>query len=58
LNPRRTDAERDEQAVALAEVWWPGRYVGDLTGTDWRNLYDAVDDYPPAGPTDKEKQDG
>jgi hypothetical protein len=39
INPR----DRDEEAVALAEQWWPNRYVGDLTTAQWCRVYEALD---------------
>jgi hypothetical protein len=33
---------RDEAAVALAESWWPNRYVGDLNTADWARVYEAL----------------
>ena len=31
----RCELGRDEAASALAEEWWPERYIGDLTAADW-----------------------
>jgi hypothetical protein len=36
-------SDRDALAVAVAERWWPDRYVGDLTGPEWDRVYGAVD---------------
>lgn len=46
--------DRDMRAVALAESWWPGRYVGDLTTAEWKRVYEALDvtgrdEQPPRG---------
>lgn len=41
--PDKSDAERDAQATALAEQWWPNRYVGDLTSFEWDRVYHEVD---------------
>lgn len=32
----------DQAAVELAEKWWPRRYVGDLSKSDWQKVYAAL----------------
>jgi hypothetical protein len=39
----RSLTDRDELAVAVAGRWWPTRYVGDLSGTDWEKVYAALE---------------
>lgn len=41
-----TPLDRDEAAVELAGKWWPRRYVGDLSESDWRRIYAALDGAP------------
>lgn len=35
-------ADVDALAVQIAEAKWPGRYVGDLTEAQWREVYDFL----------------
>lgn len=39
----RALADRDELAAAVAERWWPGRYLGDLTTREWERVYSVLD---------------
>ncbi len=39
----RTLSDKDALAVALAEAWWPDRYVGDLSEPEWRRVYEALE---------------
>jgi hypothetical protein len=37
------DEERDARAAALAQALWPGRYLGDLTRSEWERVYRELD---------------
>ena len=34
---------RHELAVAVAGLWWPNRYPGDLSEKDWERVYTALE---------------
>ncbi len=51
--PSERTTPRDERAVALSELMFPGRQIADLSARDWQAVYARLDT---GGPDDNREE--